>query len=214
MCYLIISSSPPPSIVNISSCSSANNLVYSIRYFLSINNPEKKDFNFTYEGFINSINSDLLGKWGNFVNRTLQFINKYFTGKLTNLNIDVNIEKELKCLYNLVGKNIDDGNTKDGLINIFDFIKYSNKYFDEKEPWKLIESDKNKCEEILYNCCNIIFNINNLLKPYLIDSTNKVERYLNNNINSWNYKVLEEVKISKDIKPLFIRYDKSNIEKL
>ena len=40
------------------------------------NNPETRDFNFTFEGFINSINGELLGKWGNFVNRTLQFINK------------------------------------------------------------------------------------------------------------------------------------------
>ena len=45
--------------------------VDAIRYFLSINDPEKKDFNFTWEGFINSINGELLGKWGNFVNRTL-----------------------------------------------------------------------------------------------------------------------------------------------
>ena len=186
--------------------------VDAIRYYFSINNPETRDFNFTYEGFINSINGELLGKWGNYVNRTLQFINKSFNSKLTNLNINKEIEKKLKDLYEIVGNDINNGNTKEGLSKIFDFINYSNKYFDESKPWILAKEDTNKCEEILYNCCNIIFNINNLLKPYLFETTKKVEEYLNSSIKSWNYERLEKVDLSKEIKTLFIRYDKKVIE--
>ena len=186
--------------------------VDAIRYFFSINNPETRDFNFTYEGFINSINGELLGKWGNFVNRTLQFINKSFDGKLNSNKADETIESKLKELYDIVGNDIDNGDTKDGLSKIFDFINYSNKYFDENEPWKLAKDDVSKCEDILYNCCNIIFNINNLLKPYLFETTKKVEEYLNSNIDSWNYQKLDGVQLSKEIEPLFIRYDKTKIE--
>ena len=186
--------------------------VDAIRYYFSINNPETRDFNFTYEGFINSINGELLGKWGNFVNRTLQFINKSFDGKLSSNKADDKVESKLKDLYEVVGKNIDNGDTKDGLSKIFNFINYSNKYFDENEPWKLAKDNVSKCEDILFNCCNIIFNINNLLKPYLFETTKKVEEYLNSNINSWNYQKLDNVELSKEIAPLFIRYDKSKIE--
>ena len=186
--------------------------VDAIRYYFSINNPETRDFNFTYEGFINSINGELLGKWGNFVNRTLQFVNKSFDGKLNSTKVDSTIETKLKELYDTVGNDIDNGNTKDGLSKIFDFINYSNKYFDENEPWKLAKEDTNKCEDILYNCCNIIFNINNLLKPYLIETTKYVENFLNNKIDKWEYKRLNNVNLSKEIKPLFARYDKSLIE--
>ena len=186
--------------------------VDAIRYFFSINNPETRDFNFTYEGFINSINGELLGKWGNFVNRTLQFINKSFDGKLNSNKADETIESKLKELYDIVGNDINNGDTKDGLSKIFDFINYSNKYFDENEPWKLAKDNVSKCEDILFNCCNIIFNINNLLKPYLFETTKKVEEYLNRNINSWNYQRLEKVELLKEIKPLFIRYDKSRID--
>ena len=63
----------------------------------------------------------------------------------------------------------------------------------------------------MYNCCNIIFNINNLLKPYLIQTTKKVEEYLNSSINIWDYQRLEKVELSKEIEPLFIRYDKKVI---
>ena len=186
--------------------------VDAIRYYFSINNPETRDFNFTYEGFINSINGELLGKWGNFVNRTLQFINKSFDGKLSGNKTDETIESKLKELYDIVGNDIDNGDTKDGLSKIFDFINYSNKYFDENEPWKLAKEDITKCEDILYNCCNIIFNVNNLLKPYLFETTKKVEKYLNSNIDSWNYQKLDGVQLSKEIEPLFIRYDKTKIE--
>ena len=186
--------------------------VDAIRYYFSINNPETRDFNFTYEGFINSINGELLGKWGNFVNRTLQFINKSFDGKLSSNKVDEVIENKLKELYDVVGNDIDTGNTKDGLSKIFDFINYSNKYFDENEPWKLAKDDREKCEDILYNCCNIIFNVNNLLKPYLSETTKKVEEYLNSYNDSWNYQRLEKVDLLKEINPLFIRYDKSRID--
>ena len=43
------------------------------------------------------------------------------------------------------------------MIKIFDFINYSNKYFDENKPWKLAKEDVIKCEDILYNCCNNIY---------------------------------------------------------
>ena len=186
--------------------------VDAIRYYFSVNNPETRDFNFTYEGFINSINGELLGKWGNFVNRTLQFINKSFAGKLNSVKVDEVIQSKLKELYDTVGNDIDNGDTKDGLLKIFNFKNYSNKYFDQNEPWRLAKEDANKCEDILYNCCNIIFNVNNLLKPYLFETTKIVEKYLNRSINSWNYQKLGNVELSKEIEPLFIRYDKSKIE--
>lgn len=186
--------------------------VDAIRYYFSINNPETRDFNFTYEGFINSINGELLGKWGNFVNRTLQFINKSFDGKLTNNKLDSEIESKLKELYELVGKSIDNGDTKNGISRIFDFINYSNKYFDENEPWKLAKENVSKCEDILYNCCNIIFNINNLLKPYLIETTKYVDSFLNYSIDKWEYERLNTVNLSKEIIPLYERYDKSVID--
>ena len=188
--------------------------VDAIRYYFSINNPETRDFNFTYEDFINSINGELLGKWGNFVNRTLKFIEKSFSGKIKG-SIDTKIENELIRLYDDVGKCIDDGNTKDGLIKIFQFINYSNKYFDSNKPWILINDDIKKCKDILHNCCNIIYNVNNLLKPFLVDTTIVVEKYLNQSIKDWKYKRINEVSIKGDIIPLFVRYDKSliNIER-
>ena len=184
----------------------------AVRYYFISNDPSKRDFNFTWNDFINSINGELLGKWGNFINRTLVFINKSFNGKLDNSKINISIENKLKNLFDNVGEKINNGDIKEGLTNIFEFIAYSNKYFDENEPWKLAKENVNKCEEVLFNCVNIIFNVNTLLKPYLPFTCEKVENYINIGNNKWNYRKINNVSINNDIKPLFERYDKNIIQ--
>ena len=184
----------------------------AIRYYFSVNNPEKRDFNFTWNDFINSINGELLGKWGNFINRTLVFINKSFDGKLKNASIDKNIEEKLKMLSDEVGTRIDNGEIKDGIKKIFDFISFANKYFDENQPWILAKTNINECNEILYNCVNIIYNVNTLLKPYLPFSCELVEKYLNNRNLKWEYQRITNVSIAGDIRPLYERYVKEIIE--
>ena len=183
----------------------------AIRYYFLVNDPAKRDFNFTWNDFINSINGELLGKWGNFINRTLLFVNKSFDGSLKDSTIDEEIEEKIKVLFEEVGSNIDNGDVKEGINKIFDFINYANKYFDEKQPWILAKTDINKCNSVLFNCVNIISNVNTLLKPYLPFSCEKVEEYLNNKVTTWEYKTISNILLSKDIKPLYERYDKAKI---
>lgn len=183
----------------------------AIRYYFLINDPEKRDFNFTWDDFINSINGELLGKWGNFINRTLLFVNKSFDGRLKNSTVDKEIEERLNVLFNEAGTNIENGDVKEGINKIFDFIVFANKYFDENQPWVLVKTDKDKCNSVLFNCVNIISNVNTLLKPYLPFSCEKVEEFLNTKISKWEYNTIFNIALSKDIKPLYERYDKSVI---
>ncbi len=90
-------------------------------------------------------------------------------------------------------------------------ISFANKYFDEKQPWILAKTDINECNHILFNCVNIIYNINSLLKPYLPFSCEKVENYLGCQNFQWKYESISTVSIKKDIQPLYERYDKSVI---
>ena len=184
----------------------------SIRYYLITHEPVRKDSNFSWNDYINTHNGELLGKWGNFINRNLVFINKSFEGKLNDCNIDIDIKNKLLKLYEEIGTLIDNGDCKDALSKIFDFIGYINKYFDENEPWNLYKTNINKCKDVLFTCVNIIYNVNNMLKPFLPFSGVKVEQYLNNYNKEWKYEEIESINISKDIEPLYERYDKKLIE--
>ena len=53
-----------------------------------------------------------------------------------------------------------------------------NKYFQEKEPWKLIKQDKDKAHEILGTCINIAKNLSILLAPIMPEFSKKLERQL------------------------------------
>ncbi len=165
----------------------------TIRYYFLVNDPAKRDFNFTWNDFINSINGELLGKWGNFINRTLLFVNKSFGVRLKDSTIDKEIEEKLKVLFNEVGANIDNGDVKEGINKIFDFISFANKYFDEKQPWILAKTDIDECNNVLFNCVNIISNVNTLLKPYLPFSCEKVEGFLNTKFSNWEYHIISNI---------------------
>ena len=86
------------------------------------------------------------------------------------------------------------------------------KYFDEKQPWILAKTDIVKCNNVLFNCVNIVSNVNTLLKPYLPFSCEKVESFLNTMVSKWEYNVILNVSLSKEIKPLYERYDKRVID--
>ena len=89
-------------------------------------------------------------------------------------------------------------------------ISFANKYFDEKQPWILAKTDINECNHILFNCVNIIYNINTLLKPYLPFSCEKVENYLGCQNFQWKYESISTVSIKKT----FNHYTKDMIKVL
>ena len=132
--------------------------------------------------------------------------------KILNLHLDEDIENKLKELFNTVGNNIEAGKIKEGLQTIFDFVGYANKYFDEKQPWILAKEDKEKCKEVLFNCCNIIYNVNTLLKPYLPNTSSKVEEFIKKDNNEWKYERLDKANVLDNLTTLFERYDKKVIE--
>ena len=51
-----------------------------LRYVLTANAPETKDNNFTWKDFQAHVNSELVAVFGNFVNRALVLVGKYFDG--------------------------------------------------------------------------------------------------------------------------------------
>jgi methionyl-tRNA synthetase len=183
----------------------------SIRYFLSINAPENRDTDFSWREFIYSHNSELLGAYGNFINRTLKFIEKSYGGFIPKTETDPEIERKIAELYGQAGGLIESGQIKQAIDAIFEFVRFSNKYFDGKEPWNEIKTNPESCRKTLATCVLIIANLVQLLHPFLPFSTEQVKEALGMRKLKWQYVKNETVKVS-DVKPLFVRYDASRIE--
>lgn len=185
----------------------------ALRYFFLINSPEKRDTDFSWQEFVNSNNGELLGAYGNLVNRTLVFVKKYFNNTIPKGNVDYNINKKIKYLYHSVGNHIENGNFKIAVEEIFSFIRSINKYFDEKTPWSTINSNLDECKTTIYNCLYSIINIASLLNPFLPESSQKIKKWLDVEGDKWENIELISGKEIKDFHILFERLDKKIIDK-
>ncbi len=149
----------------------------SIRYFCIANGPEKKDSDFSSEIFISLHNGDIVNKFGNFVNRTLNY--KGLNGILPNGEIDPYIRKKFEEVYENTSKLIENISFKDALSLIIDLVEDCNKYFDQKEPWVLFKNDdKTLFNNVIATCVFAIANFSNLLMPFIPFSCEKIRKYL------------------------------------
>ncbi|MFD1735493.1 methionine--tRNA ligase [Bacillus salitolerans] len=183
----------------------------SIRYYVTINAPERRDADFSWREFVLSHNGELLGAFGNFINRTLKFIEKSFHGELPRGNCSQKVKEELKELYVSIGKGIEKGELKASLEELFEYIRAANKYFDETKPWQTYKEDINTCINTLYTCVQMIANLSNLLDPFLPFSTNRIREFLHLQEPTWSLIEVENVKVNH-IVPLFERIDTTRIE--
>ncbi|NLM96432.1 MAG: methionine--tRNA ligase [Halanaerobiaceae bacterium] len=184
----------------------------TIRYYLTINGPEKRDCNFSWEEFINSHNGELLGAYGNFVNRTLVFAEKYFSSEVPDAGIDITTKTKIEKLYNEAGKEIEKGEFRSALENIFSFIRSMNKYYDEEEPWITRKEDISRCKKTINTCIQSIANLANLLNPFLPFSTEKIREILKIEKAGWSYLELDRNSQIGHVELLFHRIEKERIE--
>ena len=179
----------------------------SIRYYLIASGPEKRDSDFTWDAFLNSHNGELLGAYGNLVNRVLVFICKYFDGVTPDGCPRTDIMSKITALYQHTGASIENGNLRDAIDSIFEFVRYGNKFFDAEQPWITRNSDIEQCSGTLYNCVQIVANLAVLLEPFLPFSSAKIRAWLAID-NSWSLKIVAAGLRIPEPEILFERLDK------
>jgi methionyl-tRNA synthetase len=183
----------------------------SIRYFLISNGPEKRDTDFTWREFINSHNGELLGAYGNFVNRSIVFIQKFFDNKVPDGACDPDIAKQLISLFPIAGELIEQGRFKEALDTLFAFIRTANKFFDTEQPWITIKSDTGKCKKTIYTCIEMIADLSVLLDPFLPFSSCKVKKTLRIDHKRWEHTEIQAGLELGSAQILFERIDKKII---
>ena len=77
----------------------------TLRYFLSINMPEGHDTDFRWEEYVDKVNNELIGTYGNFVHRVMTL-----SHRLESINND----NPLSQFYNL----------EDMVLQTFDFLRH------------------------------------------------------------------------------------------
>ena len=174
-----------------------------LRYVLTSNAPETKDNDFTWKEFQSRNNNELVSIYGNFVNRVLVLINKYFEGKVptpSNLNDkDFEILKLINQFPEKIGKKIEDFKFREASQILINLSRIGNKFLAEEEPWKLIKNDVKKAQNILYIAIQIAAALSILSEPFLPFSSKKLKTLLgiSNTKLKWN----DIISLKEIIKP-------------
>lgn len=157
-----------------------------LRYVLSANAPETKDNDFTWKDFQDRNNSELVGIFGNFVNRAFVLMHKLCGGKVPPLHADVmddndkNVLAEFELTKAKVEESIENFKFRDALFEVIDLARKGNKYMQEKEPWivaKRLEEDpaaQKLIDNCLHICLQLTANLAIMINPFLPTTAKKM----------------------------------------
>jgi methionyl-tRNA synthetase len=161
----------------------------SLRYTLAANLPENKDTDFYWKEFQLRNNSELADILGNFINRTITFVQRHFEGKVPKpgkfRKIDEDMLEEISKYPGRIADLFETYRIKDAVSEMMNLARDGNKYFNDSEPWITIKSDKEKCATTLYICLQAIFTLAELFNPVLPFSSAKLFKMLNGKPIVW-----------------------------
>ena len=130
------------------------------RFFLIATRPEAKDANFSWEFFADKINADLNDTFGNFVHRTLTFINARFDGAVPQAEKltaeDEAVLQSIREKVTVMAEEIEAAKLQSAANTLISLSRVGNQYLNEREPWNLLKSDKARAAAVLYVAVQVV----------------------------------------------------------
>ena len=156
-----------------------------LRYALLSSAPETKDNNFTWKDFQTKNNSELVGIFGNFINRVVVLINKYYDGIIPSGNENaielIEISKSAKEVNTFLTK-FEFRNALSAMMNL---ARFGNQYLQIEEPWKSIKTDPEKAANSLFVAAQIAAGLAQICEPFLPFSSEKLMKMFNSEKLTW-----------------------------
>jgi methionyl-tRNA synthetase len=154
----------------------------ALRYVLCVNAPETKDADFSWLEFQAKNNNELVATLGNFVNRSLVLVHKYFEGRVpvrTSLtDLDQSVIEHIRQAPERIGKAIEQFKFKEAIQHWMDLARIGNKYLADTEPWHLIKTNPAQVQTILNLALQLTATLAVLGEPFLHFTSQKLYRLL------------------------------------
>jgi methionyl-tRNA synthetase len=156
--------------------------VDAVRYFLLREIPFGQDGNYSDEGIITRINTDLANELGNLAQRSLSMVAKNLDGIVPKPTDFTSDDKELLAaadgLLERVRADFDAQGMHMGLQKIWLVLGAANKYFSAQEPWVLRKSenpaDRQRFGTVLYTTLEAVRIAALLVQPVMPESAGKL----------------------------------------
>lgn len=194
----------------------------TLRYVLTANAPETKDNNFTWKDFQDKNNNELVANIGNLVNRVWVLTQKFFDAKLPSFKQANTQESEIMRIIQSypqrIAEAIENFRFREGLQELMALARHANKYLNECEPWKLIQTHPQQAANCLHLCLQLIANWAIVAQPFLPFTSKRLLQALSLSDptpwhNAGNPFLLQEGLIIGRIGHLFEKIEDAAIEK-
>ena len=155
----------------------------SLRYTLACNAPETKDTDFSWNQFQSRNNDELADILGNFVNRTLTFVHRYYDGTVPERgkleSRDEEMLRRIEESGKIIGASFEGFEIRAASKQFMDLCRAANKYFNDSAPWESRKSDPSRCATTLNICVEITHALSILMAPILPTASQTLRRMLN-----------------------------------
>jgi len=156
--------------------------VLVLRYALTANAPETKDNDFTWKDFQDRNNNELVGNFGNFINRIVVLTNKYYDGIVPAPNelteVDLQTLAELRAYPGVISSSVERYRFREASQELLNVSRLGNKYLADEEPWKLIKTEPERVKTIMYVGLQIAAALATLSEPFLPFTSQKLKNIL------------------------------------
>ncbi len=154
----------------------------AVRFFLTINAPENRDTDFSWDEFQRRNNDELVATYGNAVHRLLSFVRSRFDsrvpGSTTLTSEDQTVLAQVESTFAGVASQIEQCHFRDALRVVMTLAQTLNRYLDETAPWKSIKVNPDRAATSVWTALQVVSSMRILTAPFLPFSAQTLHTYL------------------------------------
>jgi len=153
------------------------------RFYIAKMLPTNHDTNFAWEDFESEVNNVLNNTVGNFVNRTLSLVEKWFDNEVPVGALkarDKEVIEEAEKTVKKYDEEFEDKNIQEALDAAVELARIGDRYLSEEEPW----NNEERREETIHVALQIIRALGATLFPFTPEASGKIGDMLNTNIHT------------------------------
>ena len=141
----------------------------AVRYYLSVNMPEQRDSDWTWDDFLSKVNDELVGTMGNLVHRVLSFTQKNL-GQIpaaADNDLDAKVTAAIEAAGADMASHLNQVQLKKAVRRLLEFAGWGNQTMQETAPWKLLKDDRAAGEAALYSLLRVVKALAVYMAPYM-----------------------------------------------
>ena len=137
-----------------------------LRYYLATNGGFQQDVDFSWDRFRERVNNELVGAVGNFLYRSLLFASRNYGGAPEGVEgVSEEVESRINGAIDDFRAAVNDYSVREVGDAVTHLAAFGNEYIQRNEPWKLVDDEPERAEQVIYDCVQLAKAIAVLFEP-------------------------------------------------